>query len=40
MGIDTRDHSSTVQKPYTLSFKHKQWMRKELENSENADIIK
>ena len=37
--IDTGDHPSIPQKPYTLPLKHDQWINEELEMLENAGVI-
>ena len=39
MDIDTEDHPSICQKPYTLALKHYEWVQKEVEQLERAGII-
>ena len=39
MDIDTEDHPSIAQKPYTLPLKHTEWVSEELKMLEKAGTI-
>ena len=39
MDIDTGDSPSICQKPYNLPLKHREWVQKELETLEKAEVI-
>ena len=39
MGIDTGDSLPVAQSPYTLPFKHYEWVQKEIEMLEKAGVI-
>ena len=38
MSIDTGDHPPMAKRPYTLSVKHYDWVREELDKLPEADI--
>ena len=39
MDIDTRDSPPIAQRPYCLPLQHSEWVKKEIDTLERADII-